>query len=392
MPYYRRVGDIPRKRHTIHHLPDGVAYEELVGEGGFSSSSSLLYHLHSPSALRSIEACDLAEPHFEPNFPVTPYHFRPTTLAQHETDHVLGRRYLLGNGDVRIAWVRADQDSPLYRNARGDELTYVRTGSAVVESVFGRLEAATGDYVVMPAGVTHRWLVTEEIECLVVEASGHVGIPDRYLTPRGQLKEGAPFCERDHRAPAEPLLLEGEEVPVLVRTRSGLTRHVHARHPFDVVGWDGCLYPWAFSLFDFEPLVGRIHQPPPIHQTFAGTNFVVCSFVPRPFEFDPDAVKVPYHHANVDCDEVLFLRRRRFHEPDRIGNRTRLYHRAPLGLHPRAPTRQPERAAGSDRTDEVAVMIDTFAPLGISSSAHEVSDSEYPFTWAHPGGSGNDGG
>jgi homogentisate 1,2-dioxygenase len=389
MPYYRQVGDVPRKRHTIHRIPEGVAFEELVGEEGFSSSSSLLYHRHSPSALRSIDAVDFREPHFEPNLPVTPYHLRPLRITGRPTaDHVTGRHYLLGNDDVRIAWVNAGQDSPLYRNARGDELTYVRAGAAIVESVFGRLEAAAGDYVVMPAGTTHRWRVSDATECLIVEAAGHIGIPVRYLTPGGQLKEGAPFSERDLRAPTELLREDGEDVAVLVRTRAGLTRHVLVHHPFDLVGWDGSLYPWAFSLFDFEPLVGRIHQPPPIHQTFAGSNFVVCSFVPRPFDFDAEAVKVPYHHANVDCDEVLFYAGGDF--MSRAGSGIGA---GSITVHPSGFTHGPqpgsrELAAGSDRTEEVAVMIDSFAPLGLSAEAHEVSDPEYPFTWTHTEGRG----
>jgi homogentisate 1,2-dioxygenase len=384
MSYYRQVGQVPRKRHTLHHLPGGVAYEELMGESGFSSSSSLLYHLHSPSALRSIEPFDLEEPVFTPNYPVSPYHLRPHQLiSQGSVDPVLGRRYLLGNEDIRIAWARANENSPLYRNACGDELAYMRSGSAAVESVFGRLEITEGDYILIPAGTTHRWLVHEECECLMIEASGHVGIPDRYLTARGQLKEGAPFSERDLRAPSEPLLCDEENVEVLVRTRAGMSRHTCMQHPFDVIGWDGCLYPWAFAISDFEPLVGRIHQPPPVHQTFAGTNFVVCSFVPRPFDFDPDAVKVPYHHANVDCDEVLFYAAGDF--MSRVGSNIGP---GSISVHPSGFIHGPqpgsrELAAPASRTEEVAVMIDTFSPLGISPLAMQVSDPDYPLSWAH---------
>jgi homogentisate 1,2-dioxygenase len=384
MPFYRKVGQVPRKRHTLHHLDEGVAYEELMGEAGFSTSSSLLYHRYSPSALRSIEPFKWEEPSFGPNLPVSPHHLRTGLIPGGGTaDPVLGRTYLLGNDDVRIAWVKATGDSPLYRDARGDELVYVQSGAAVVESVFGRMEVGAGDYVVIPAGATHQWLVADECVALIVEASGHIDLPPRYLTPGGQLKEGAPFSERDLRAPGEPLSCEGEDVEVLVRTRAGLSRHVHLRHPFDVIGWDGCLYPWALAISDFEPLVGRIHQPPPVHQTFAGPNFVVCSFVPRPYDFDPDAVKVPYHHANVDCDEVLF-----YSGGDFMSRAGSGIGPGSLSVHPSGFVHGPqpgsrERAAGEVRTEELAVMIDTFAPLGLSPLALEISDPDYPFSWAH---------
>jgi homogentisate 1,2-dioxygenase len=384
MPPYRAVGLIPRKRHTLLALEDGVAYEELVGEEGFSSSSSLLYHRHSPSALTSIAPSSYDEPRFVPNLPVTPRHIR-TKPGDDEgaVDPVLGREYLLGNDDVHISWVRANGDSPLYRNARGDELAFVRTGSAAVETVFGRMEITAGDYLVIPAGIIHRWLVPTECEILIIEASGHLDVPARYRTPDGQLREGAPFSERDLRGPVDPVTSEGENVEVLVKTRAGLSRHLHRHHPFDVVGWDGCLYPWALSIFDFEPLVGRIHQPPPIHQTFAGPNFVVCSFVPRPYDFDPDSVKVPYHHTNVDCDEVIFYAGGDF--MSRAGSGIGP---GSLSVHPSGFTHGPqpgsrELAAGASRTEELAVMIDTFRPLGLSQRALDLSDPDYPFSWTN---------
>ena len=183
----------------------------------------------------------------------------------------------------------------------------MHSGELVLESVFGRMTVREGDYVVVPSSTTHQWLLQGPVELVIFEARGHVDIPRKYLTERGQLLEGAPFSERDLRGPdGDPLVVEDEDVPVLVRTRNGLSRHVHANHPFDVVGWDGCNYPFALSIHDFEPIVGRVHQPPPVHQTFTGPGIVICSFVPRLYDFDPDAVKVPYHHSNVDSDEVLF--------------------------------------------------------------------------------------
>ena len=385
VPRYQRVGDVPRKRHTLHRHDGAVVFEELMGSDGFSGPSSLLYHRHSPSAIVRVEAPDPAPVCWRPNQPLRPHHLRTGALLPptDTTDAVCGRRMLLGNDDVQLGFAAARTTSPLYRNATGDELVFVHDGEAVLESSFGRLSASAGDYVAIPAATTHRWVVESAADLLIVAARGHVTVPGRYINASGQLLEGAPFSERDQRAPdPEPLVVDGEDVPVLVRTRVGLSVHVHATHPFDVVGWDGCLYPWALSIHDFEPIVGRIHQPPPVHQTFAGPNFVVCSFVPRPYDFDPDAVKVPYHHANVDTDEVLFYSRGDF--MSRAGSGIGA---GSISLHPPGFVHGPqpgsrERSVGVDRTEEVAVMIDVFRPLELSDEALAVSDPEYPFSWS----------
>ena len=394
MPYYRRVGSVPRKRHTVHRVDGRVAVEELMGIDGFSGASALLYHRHSPSAIVRIEPVDSVEAEFRENMPLRPYHFRPSELAATATggsasggsasgDPVLGRQPLLGNTDVSISWVDAAQTSQLYRNATGDELIYVQSGSAVLESVFGRLDVGAGDYVVVPMSTTHRWVIAAGAEMLVIAARRHISVPSRYTDGAGQFLEGSPFSERDQRGPdAEPLLFEGAEVPILVRTRTGLSMHIHATHPFDVIGWDGCLYPWALNIADFEPIVGRIHQPPPVHQTFAGSGFVVCSFVPRLFDFDPDAVKVPYHHANVDTDEVLFYSAGDF--MSRAGSGIGA---GSISLHPAGFVHGPqpgsfERSIAVDRTVETAVMLDAFSPLGLTDAALAISDPAYPWSWA----------
>ncbi len=386
MPRYQSVGDIPRKRHTLHHHEGAVVFEELMGTDGFTGASALLYHRRSPSAIVSVESVDTAPVCWHPNQPLRPHHLRTGALPGAPTaaaDAVQGRQMLLGNDDVQLGFASARTTSPLYRNATGDELVFVHDGEAVLETSFGRLAVHAGDYVVIPAATTHRWVVDAAAELLIVASSGHVTVPARYLNGAGQLLEGAPFSERDQRAPdPEPLLTEGENVPVLVRTRTGLSVHVHATHPFDVVGWDGCLYPWAMSIHDFEPIVGRIHQPPPVHQTFAGSKFVVCSFVPRLFDFDPNAVKVPYHHSNVDTDEVLFYSRGNF--MSRAGSGIGA---GSISLHPPGFVHGPqpgsrERSTDADRTEELAVMVDVFGPLGLSDAALAVSDPEYPFSWS----------
>ncbi len=392
MPYYRSVGEVPRKRHTAFRDADGHRYiEELMGQEGFSSSSALLYHRHSPSAVTAIEAVvadDVSgDSPATADFPLIPRHLRSNELAA-GTDVVTGRHILLANNDVRLGFVTASHQSPLYRNAIGDELVYVQAGSAVLESVFGCLTVGAGDYVVIPAGTTHRWVHDETLVMLVVEARGHIAPPQRYLSGGGQFLEHAPYCERDIRAPVEPLIHDnhqdehGEPVSILVRTRSGLSRHTHRTHPFDVVGWDGTLYPWALSIHDFEPIVGRVHQPPPVHQTFEGPGFVVCSFVPRPFDFHPDAVKVPYHHANTDSDEVLFYSDGNFmsRAGSGIGVGSLSYHPAGF-IHGPQPGSY-EASVEVDRTAELAVMIDTFAPLSVTDMARSISAPEYPWTWA----------
>lgn len=382
--YYLRVGDVPRKRHTWHSGASGSRlHEELMGEEGFSGSSSLLYHLNSPSALAGIAPAEVGVPGLSANVPLAPWHIRASKLEP-GGDLVTGRQVLLANDTVRISWAEATASSGLYRNAAGDELVYVQSGEAVLESVFGRLAVSAGDYVSVPASTTHRWVLPDgsPAQALVVEAAGHVSVPERYLTRTGQMKEGAPFCERDLRPPEGPLLAEGENVPVLVRTRAGWSTHIHVTHPFDVVGWDGCNYPFAFSIHDFEPVVGRIHQPPPVHQTFAGPGFVVCSFVPRLYDFDPEAVKVPYHHANVDSDEVLF-----YSAGDFMSRRGSGIGACSISLHPAGFVHGPqpgsvEASIAESRTEETAVMIDTFAPLLISDAARSVSDPAYPSSWA----------
>jgi homogentisate 1,2-dioxygenase len=385
MTYYVRVGDVPRKRHIWHRDPDGRRLaEELMGEEGFSGASSLLYHRHSPSAITGVEPVGIARSPLTANDPLLPWHLR-APLVPRGGDPVTGRQVLLGNANLSICWVNADIGSELYRNAAGDEVVYVLAGSARLESVFGSIEVGVGDYVVIPASTTHRWVLPAggTFRALVLEAEGHVGLPARYLTATGQLREGAPFSERDLRPPEGPLLADHDgPVPVLVRSRQGWSRHCHARHPFDVVGWDGCLYPFALSIRDFEPIVGRIHQPPPVHQTFAGPGFVVCSFVPRLYDFDPDAVKVPYHHANVDSDEVLF-----YAEGDFMSRRGAGIEIGSLTLHPAGFVHGPqpgsvEASVGATRTDETAVMIDTFAPLEISDAARAVADAGYPWSWS----------
>lgn len=385
MPYYRAVGEVPRKRHVQFRRPDGILYaEELMGEQGFSGASALLYHRNPPTAILEAETWDVGAGAgaVRPNLPLLPRHFRTHELDRGSSDVVTGRHLLLANDDVRISSALAEKPSPLYRNAVGDECVYIEEGRAVLESVFGPLEVHAGDYVVIPTATTHRWIpVSAPLRVLVIEATGHIRIPRRYCSPDGQLLEHAPYCERDLRGPRSPAVFDDTEAEVLVRHRGGGTRYRYAHHPFDVVGWDGCLYPFAFDIADFEPEVGRVHLPPPVHQTFEGPNFVICSFCPRPFDFDPMAVPVPYYHANVDSDEVLFYVDGNFMSRGSAG-----IERGSISLHPTGFIHGPqpgvvEASIGKPGTEEVAVMIDTFHPLAIGDAATECEDPGYVASW-----------
>lgn len=388
MPHYRRVGDLPRKRHIVHRptTAAGRTFEELMGVAGFSGPSSLLYHRHSPSAVVRVDDAGICAPALRDNHPLRPHHLRTPLLASGDRDDAIGgRRALLGSSTVTISYAAAQASSGLYRNSTGDELVFVQSGSAVLDSVFGRLAVHSGDYVVIPMSTTHRWVLDRPVEMLIIAACGHIEIPRRYLNGDGQFLEGAPFSERDLRAPTpEPLLEDGADVPVLVRSRAGLSVHVHRMHPFDVVGWDGCVYPWALNIADFEPITGRVHQPPSVHQTFAGPGFVVCSFVPRLLDTDPDAVKVPYHHSNVDTDEVIFYAGGDF--VSRAGSGIGV---GSITLHPAGFVHGPqpgsfERSVGVDRTAETAVMIDSNGPLQLTADAVGIIDEAYLSSWLDP--------
>jgi homogentisate 1,2-dioxygenase len=394
MAFYRSVGDVPPKRHTQHRRPDGGLYaEELMGEEGFSSDSTLLYHRGIPSAITALRSWEPGNQATMPNEPLRPRHLKLHDLVPgnewKRLDPVTGRRLVLGNADVRIAYAAAGETSPYYRNALGDECLYVESGRAVLETVFGALAIGPGDYVVIPRATTHRWVPedSEPLRLYCIEAHSHITPPRRYLSKYGQLLEHAPYCERDLRGPGEPLLVDGSDVEVLVKHRAaggGVagTVHVQQSHPFDVVGWDGCLYPFAFNISDFEPITGRIHQPPPAHQVFEGGNFVICNFVPRKVDYHPLAVPVPYYHSNVDSDEVMF-----YCGGDYEARKGSGIGQGSVSLHPGGHTHGPqpgavERSLGAEFFDELAVMVDTFRPLELGAAGLDCEDESYVWSWS----------
>lgn len=401
MTYYRQVGTVPPKRHTQHRDPDGHLYrEELMGEEGFSSDSSLLYHRGVPSAIVDSQVWELGDQRLTPNHPLKPRHLRLHTLFEGEgACPVEGRRLVLGNADVRISYVvtgpASSGPSPLYRNAIGDECVFVQEGSGTVETVFGVVPYRAGDYVVVPRATDHRWVPAEPSRLYAIEANSHIAPPKRYLSRYGQLLEHAPYCERDLHGPTDTHLVEGEDVEVLVkhRTSQGIvgTRLTYATHPFDVVGWDGCLYPYTFNIDDYMPITGKVHQPPPVHQVFEGWNFVVCNFLPRKVDYHELAIPVPYYHSNVDSDEVMF-----YVGGDYEARKGSGINIGSISLHPGGHAHGPQPSAieaslGVEYFEESAVMVDTFKPLELGEGGVAAEDPAYAWSWAGRGPDAQDG-
>ena len=384
MPIYHSLGTVPKKRHTALRKPDGGIYaEELMGHEGFTGTSSLLYHVHPPTTVKSVKRVKELPWVAEDDQTLKHRHFL-TSKAKSGGSPTLDRLPLLFNQDIGMSYVEPDeQDAHFYRNAQADEIVYVATGAGVLESVFGDLAFGEGDYLIIHRGILHRYkldLSNGPVKFLVMESRGHVRWPKRYRNEFGQLKEGAPYSERDMRRPIE-LKTHDEtgDFKLLVKQYDGLNEFILDHHPFDVIGWDGYFYPWAFNIHDFEPIVGRVHQPPPVHQTFEGDGFVVCSFCPRPYDFGENAIPAPYNHSNVDSDEVLFYVSKEFmsrkgiefgsitHHPDGI----------PHGPHPG----RYEASIGQKWTNELAVMMDSFRPLRVAKGAAKIEDPEYHKSW-----------
>ncbi|MBK9069132.1 MAG: homogentisate 1,2-dioxygenase [Gemmatimonadetes bacterium] len=384
MPFYHQVGQVPRKRHIVFRRPDGGLYaEELMGHEGFVGTSALLYHTHPPTTIKS--ARKVRDIVWEPDAGTSLRHRHfLTSRVRKGGSPTLDRIPLLFNSDIGMLYVEPDtNDAHCYRNSQADECIYVVEGQGTLESVFGDLPFRAGDYVVIHRNILHRWrldLSAGPVKFVVFESRGHIRFPRRYMNDVGQLLEGAPFCERDIRRPMEvhPHDEKGD-FPLLVKQYDALNEMVLDHHPFDVVGWDGYFYPWIFNINDFEPIVGRIHQPPPVHQTFQGDGFVICSFCPRPYDFDPEAVPAPYNHSNVDSDEVLFYASSEFMSRKGIeyGSITHHPDGLPHGPHPG----RAEASIGAKATNELAVMMDSFRPLRVARPALDIEDPDYHKSW-----------
>ncbi|MGH7729140.1 MAG: homogentisate 1,2-dioxygenase [Vulcanimicrobiaceae bacterium] len=382
MPYYVRAGSLPAQRHTQFRRPDGGLYaEELFSTKGFSGEYSLLYHLHPPTAILDVRAWERPASHFASNEPLRNRHFR-TPQVTRNGDAVDARIPILANDELRISV--AETASPMrsfYRNSGGDELLFVHRGSGTVETPFGNLPYRAHDYLSIPCGTTYRLLPSEATRLVVYESSGHIAIPRQFLTEVGQLAEAAPYYERDLHIPA--LLPPHEEPgPFEIRVKAGDRHALYTveYHPFDLVGWDGYCYPYALSADDYAPIVGKLHQPPPVHAVFEAPGAAFCVFVPRLFDFHPNAVPVPYNHSNVDCDEVIYYVSGNFMSRRGIAEGSITLHAAgaPHGPHPGAV----EASLGKSGTDEVAVMVDSFRPLRVADDALACEDPEYLRSWS----------
>lgn len=384
MPIYRTLGTIPPKRHIALRKPEGGIYsEQLMGHEGFEGTSALMYHVHPPTTVKSVRRVREMKLEADPDATLRHRHFRTSQMTQGGSP-TLDRTPLLFNADIAMYYSVPDrEDEHFYRNAQADEVVYVASGGGVLQSQFGNLPFREGDYVVIHRGIMHRWTFDAAAgtpHLLVMESRGHVRWPRRYRNEFGQLVEGAPYSERDMHGPTE-LVTHDEmgDFSIYVKQYDGLNELVLDHHPFDVVGWDGYFYPWTFNIHDFEPIVGRVHQPPPVHQTFQGDGFVICSFCPRPYDFHPEAIPAPYNHSNVDSDEVLFYCSKDFMSRKGIewGSITHHPDGLPHGPHPG----RYEESMGQKETNELAVMMDSFRPLHVAKQATDFEDDSYHRSW-----------
>jgi homogentisate 1,2-dioxygenase len=384
--FYVQRGQVPPKRHTQFRKPDGTLYaEELFGVEGFTGRASLLYHHTPPTRTHRIEKVrDVALEAWE-DAPHR-HHLVNTKDVEPGGDAVSGRLPLFFNADVVFGVVRpAEAMTRFYRNGEADEMLFVHEGHGTLETIFGLIDYRPGDYLVIPIGTTYRVVPAqgEAQRMLWLECPTNLEPPRRYRNEYGQLLEHSPYAERDIRPPAEmDANTESGEFVVEVKTRGRVTAYHFTHHPFDLVGWDGFLYPYAFNIEDFEPITGRIHQPPPVHQTFQARNFVVCSFVPRKFDYHPLAIPAPYNHSNINSDEVIYYVAGNFMSRRGVDISSFTVHPAgiPHGPHPGTV----EASIGKEATEELAVMIDTFHPLHLTRQAGELEDPAYPFSWLPP--------
>jgi homogentisate 1,2-dioxygenase len=384
MAYYHRLGKIPPKRHIQFRQPDGSLYaEELVSSKGFSGIYSNLYHVFPPTRIKHVLP---SSPHDTPiykEYGLLQTHLKTSDIKQTGGDYLNSRLMLMKNADVAmgICIPSSRNMDYYYKNAESDELIFVHDGDGWLHSQFGSLEVRKGDYVVIPRTTIYRFEWKEgPLRLLVIESASPIETVKRYRNELGQLLEHSPYCERDIRPPMhlEPETSRGE-YHVKIKKHGYLHHYVYEHSPFDLVGWDGFLYPYALSIHDFEPITGRIHQPPPVHQTFQSAGYVICSFVPRLFDYHPLAIPAPYNHSNIDSDEVLYYAEGEFMSRRGIDRGSFTLHPGglPHGPHPGTV----EKSIGAKETHEYAVMLDTFRPLFLTEAAKPYIDESYPMSW-----------
>lgn len=391
MPYYTQLGEIPAKRHIQFRRPDGALYsEEVFGTEGFVGPTSTLYHIQPPTQVTGWKSLYSTKPAYVEQDVMRMRHLKTASWTP-EGDPITGRKVLFGNADCEMAvCVPAEKMDYWYKNGQGDECIFIHFGSGTVYSSMGTLKFGPKDYIIMPKGVTYKM----EFEppkgdgpankFLVIETANgsHILPPPRYISKKtSQFLEHAPYCERDLRLPELPLTYdEAGEFEVRIKARQQIHSYIYDYHPLDVVGWDGCYYPYIFNIDDFSPIVGKHHMPPPTHQTFEAHNFVICSFCPRLLDFHPQAIPVPYNHSNLDSDEVLYYVEGNYkaRKGIEVGSITVHPQGIPHGPHPGTV----EKSLGKTYTDELAVMCDTFRPLFPTKHALALDDEAYPRSWA----------
>jgi homogentisate 1,2-dioxygenase len=383
MPQYHSQGKFPHKRHTVYRKPDGNLYaEELVSSEGFSNIYSLIYHCHPPTLIKNVGESFSVEPKI-----AYQRHLKHESFigfdVKPEKDFLSSRKHILVNNDLNIC-LAAPQDSMkdyFYKNADSDEVIFVHIGSGVLKTIYGNLDFGYGDYLVIPRGTIYQIeFKDKDNRLLIVESHSPIVTPHRYRNEYGQLLEHSPYCERDIRKPMNlETYDEKGDFKVMIKKQGMMYPFVYGTHPFDAIGWDGNLYPWAFSIHDFEPITGRVHQPPPVHQTFEGHNFVICSFCPRLFDYHPQSIPAPYNHSNIDSDEVLY-----YVDGDFMSRKSVV--KGQITLHPGGIPHGPhpgtvEKSIGAKETLELAVMIDTFKPLWLTDDSLKIKTDDYYLSW-----------
>jgi len=385
MPIYHSLGQIPAKRHTVFRKPDGALYaEELVSTEGFSSMYSLVYHTHPPTIVKELGTPYSVEPKI-----AREKHLKHTSLLgfniKPEKDYLESRKIVLVNSDLQIS-LAAPMESMttyFYKNSQADEVLFIHKGSGTLKTGFGKIFFKYGDYIVVPRGTIYQIEFNDtDNRLFIIESFSPIHFPKRYQNKYGQLMEHAPFCERDIVRPSNlETFDETGDFKVLIKKQGLIYPYTYGTHPFDFIGWDGYHYPWAFSIHNFEPITGRVHQPPPVHQTFEAHNFVICSFVPRKYDYHPDAIPAPYNHSNVDSDEVLY-----YVDGDFMSRKSVV--QGQITLHPGGIPHGPhpgtvEKSIGKEKTEELAVMIDPFKPLMLTEDAITIEDESYHKSWQH---------
>jgi homogentisate 1,2-dioxygenase len=385
MPIYHSLGQIPAKRHTVFRKPDGALYaEELVSTEGFSSMYSLVYHTHPPTIVKELGTPYSVEPKI-----AREKHLKHTSLLgfniKPQKDYLESRKIVLVNSDLQIS-LAAPMESMttyFYKNSQADEVLFIHKGSGTLKTGFGKIYFKYGDYIVVPRGTIYQIEFNDtDNRLFIIESFSPIHFPKRYQNKYGQLMEHSPFCERDIVRPTDlETFDETGDFKVLIKKQGLIYPYTYGTHPFDFIGWDGYHYPWAFSIHNFEPITGRVHQPPPVHQTFEAHNFVICSFVPRKYDYHPQAIPAPYNHSNIDSDEVLY-----YVDGDFMSRKSVV--QGQITLHPGGIPHGPhpgtvESSIGKEKTEELAVMIDPFKPLMLTEDAIAIEDESYHKSWQH---------